>query len=281
MIFRLYQVSETTPYGTLFVGPLHPKKTGSKEPTEDDHLEPLNPTGEIFSCDGNESDDLYSAHEDESTESEQSKTPMHGPGQGASATASKGPHLCNHPPGIFSTPPDQNTFGYIGHPSAGNYSFPELIVGESTMDGQGQGACATASKQPIGCHPPPGVFFSNPANQKASGYSDHAVPGNFSLLELMQIASAIGLNIEASNQLELLEKLQALQTSVGYAQGSSTYNAAEADSPLRSNCYSQAGYSVVITNGHLYESTSGKGVFMMESGTQFCILIANNNNYGE
>ena len=273
MIFHLYQVSGTNPHGKLFVESLHPEKTGSKEPIEDEHSESWNrPTGEIFSGDGNESD---SSHEDESTESEQSKTPMHCPGQGVSATASKGPHLCNHPPGLFSTRPDQNTFGYIGHPSAGNYPIPEWIMGESNMDGQGQGACATVSKQPLGCHHPPGVSSSKPTDQKASGYSGH------SLLELMQIASAVGLNIGFADQLEILEKLQALQTSVSYAQGSSTYNAAEADSPLRSNCYSQAGYSVVITNGHLCESTSEKGVFMMESGTQFSILVANDNNYGE
>ena len=281
MIFHLYQVLETKPHGTLFVASLHHEKTGSKEPTEDEYSEPYNPTGEISSCDGNESDDLYSSHEDESTESEQPKRPVHGPGQGASAAASKGPHLCNHPPGVFSTPLDQNASGYSGHPTAGNYSFPEFIMGESTMDGQGQGACAAPSMQPLGCHHPPGVFSSKPPNQKASGCSDHAIPGNLSLLELMQIASALGLNIEPSNQLELLEKLQALQTSVSYAQGSSTYNAAAADTPVRSNCYSKAGYSVVISNGDLCESTSEKGVFMMESGTQFCILIGNNNNYGE
>ena len=285
MIFHLYLVSETNPHGKLFVESLHPEKTGSKEPIEDEHSESWNPpTGKIFSCDGNDSDDLYSSHEDESTESEQSKTPMHGPGQGASATASKRPHLCNHPPGIFSTPLDQNASGYSGHPSAGNYSFPEWIMGESNMDGQGQGACAPSSKQPLGSHHPPGVSSSKPANQKASGYSGHAIPDNLHLSELIQIASAFGVNIDPSAlqdpayQLELLKKLVALQT---IAQGSSTYNAAEADSPLKSNCYSKAGYSVVITNGHLCESTSEKGVFEMETGTQFSILVANNNNSGE
>ena len=192
---------------------------------------------------------------------------MDGQGKGASATASKGPLGCYHPPGIFSTPLDQKAFGYGGHAGAGNYSFPEMIGGESTIDGHG--ASATASKQPLGCHHPTGVFSSKPTNQNTSGCSD---------LELKQIASALGLNIESSalqqpsNQMALLEKLLAFQTSV---------NAAVADSPMRSNCYSQAGYSVKITNGHLCESTREKGVVVMESGTQFCILIANNNNYGK
>lgn len=230
--------------------------TGSKEPTEDRYSGPWTPTGEISFGDGNESDELYSSHENESTESEKPKTPMDGQGLGASATASKGPHGCYHPPGILSTPLDHKASGYGGLSGADGYSFPELIVGE----GQGQGA---------------------------SGYSDHVMPGNFSLSELMQLASTLGQNFEFSalqqphNQVELLKKLQALQTSVSDAQGSSAYNAAAADSPLTSNCYSKAGYSVVITAGHLCESTSEKGVVVMESGTQFSILIANNNSYGE
>lgn len=359
MTFQLIQVSETNPHGTLFVESLHPEMTGSKEPTEGAYSGPSTPTGDISLGDGNESDGLYNSDQGESTESEKPKSPMHGQGQGASttaskgplgchhppgifsmplnqkasgysghagagnysfpkliegespmhgqgqgvsATASKGPLGCYHPPGIFSTPLNQKASGYSGHASAGNYSFPDLIVGESPVDGQGQGASATASKGPLGCHHPPGVFSSKPTNQKASGYSDHAVPDNFSLPELMQIASALGLNAESSasqqpdHQMEILKQLLALQTSLSGAEGfnpftnpvpqscsstSSSHNAPTADSPLRSNCYSKAGYSVVITAGHLCESTSEKGVVVMESGTQFCIVIANNNNYGE
>lgn len=179
---------------------------------------------------------------------------------------------------------NQNASGYSGHTSAGNYSFPELIEGESTMYDQGQGASATASNEPLGCHNPPGA--SKSTSQKASGYSDPVVP-NISLFELMQIASALGENFESSelqqpdHQMELLKKLLALQTSVSDAQGPSVHCGSTADSALMSNCYSKAGYSVVITDGHLCESTSEKGVIVMESGTQFCILIANNNNHGE
>lgn len=302
MTFQLIQVSETNPHGTLFVESLHPEMTGSKEPTEGAYSGPSTPTGDISLGDGNESDGLYNSDQGESTESEKPKSPMHGQGQGASTTASKGPLGCHHPPGIFSTPLNQKASGYSGHAGAGNYSFPDLIVGESPVGGQGQGASATASKGPLGCHHPPGVFSSKPTNQKASGYSDHAVPDNFSLPELMQIASALGLNAESSasqqpdHQMEILKQLLALQTSLSGAEGfnpftnpvpqscsstSSSHNTPTADSPLRSNCYSKAGYSVVITAGHLCESTSEKGVVVMESGTQFCIVIANNNNYGE
>ena len=287
MTFQLIQVSETNPHGTLFVASVHPEMTGCKEATEGEHSGPWTPTGDISHGDGSVSDGLYNSDVDESTESEKPKSPMHGQGQGVSTTASKGPLECHHPPGIFSTPLNQKASGYSGHAAAGNYSFPELIEGESTMDGQGQGASATASK---------------PTNQKASGNGDHAIPDNFSFSELMQIASALGLNFESSasqqpyHQMEILKQLLALQTSLSGAQGfnpftnpvpqscsstSSSHNAPTADSPLRSNCYSKAGYSVVITAGHLCESTSEKGVVMMESGTQFCIVIANDNNYGE
>lgn len=278
--FSIVQVAETNPHGTLFAESV--KKTGSKEPTEDVHSGPWVPSGEISSGDGNESDELYSSHENESSEYEKPKTPMHGQGKGANATASKAG--CCHPPGFFSTPPNQNASGYSGHTSAGNYSFPELIEGESTMYDQGQGASATASNEPLGCHNPPGA--SKSTSQKASGYSDPVVP-NISVFELMQIASALGENFESfelqqpDHQMELLKKLLALQTSVSDAQGSSGHCGSTADSALMSNCYSKAGYSVVITNGHLCESTSEKGVVVMKSGTQFCILIANNNNHGE
>ena len=277
----MYQVSETNPHGTLFDESPYPGPTGSKEPTEDEYSGPLTPTGEISLVDGNESDELYD--ENESTESEKPKTPMYGQGKGASATASKAPLGYYHPPDIFSAPLDHKASGCSGHVGAGDYSFPELIIEE----GPGQGASATASKGPQGFYHPPGVFSSKPTSQKASGYSDHVMPGNISLSELMQVASAFGVNFDSSalqqpdQQMELLKKLLALQTSVSDAQGSSTCNASAADSPSTSNCYSKAGYSVVITHGHLFESTSEKGVVVMESGTQFCILIANSNTYGE
>ena len=308
MVFQLYQVAEPNPHGTLFIESLHPGTTGSKEPTESDaYSGPWSPTGDISFVDGNEVYEL--SDENESTlKSKKPKMPMHGQGQGASATASKAG--CYHPPGFFSTPLDQKASDYSGY--TGDYSFPEAIVGESAMDGQGQKASATASKAgcyhppgffstPLdgqgqgasatkglhGYHHPPGVLSSTPTSQKASGYSDHAMAENISLFELTQIASALGLNIESStsqqsnHQMELLKKLLALQTSVSDAQGSSSHDASTADSPLTSNCYSKAGYSVVITEGHLCESTDEKGVVVMESGTQFCILIANSNNYGE
>ena len=57
--------------------------------------------------------------------------------------------------------------------------------------------------------------------------------------------------------------------------------ASSADSPLHPRSYDKGGYSVVISNGTLYESSDDKGVVMMESGAQFHIAIANNNVHGK
>ncbi|KAJ7390215.1 hypothetical protein OS493_026725 [Desmophyllum pertusum] len=90
----------------------------------------------------------------------------------------------------------------------------------------------------------------------------------------------------------LMNQLLALQQSMSGAQGfspssnqvpnsysSASSSSSTADSPLQSKCYNKAGYAVLISNGYLCESTSDKGVVMMESGTQFCIAIANDNDY--
>lgn len=54
-----------------------------------------------------------------------------------------------------------------------------------------------------------------------------------------------------------------------------------ADSPAQLRSYDKGGYSVVISNGSLCQSSEEKGMVMMESGTQFKIVLANNNDCGE
>ena len=49
---------------------------------------------------------------------------------------------------------------------------------------------------------------------------------------------------------------------------------------LRPEPYCKAGYSVVISNSKLCESTEEKAVVTMESGTEFFISIGNNNDRG-
>ena len=51
--------------------------------------------------------------------------------------------------------------------------------------------------------------------------------------------------------------------------------------PMQPKSYDKGGYSVIVTNGTLCQSSDEKGVVMMENGTQFEIAIANNNDYGE
>lgn len=267
MILQLIQVAGTNPHGTLFAefnsGDWN---ANSKEPTEGAYSGPPTPTGNISESiipDENDSE-MYSdafpaekislipdkgdcglySDEEESTGSlqEEPKLTSHGPGKGAS-TASKGPNVCYHPPGIFSTPPSDH--------------------GESA-------------------------------------YSDAPATGGHTLSELIEIASAMGLNFVPTGsqpydqQMALMKQLLAVQQSMSGAQGfspssnqvpnsysSASSSSSTADSPLQSNCYNKAGYAVVISNGYLCESTSDKGVVMMESGTQFWIAIANDNDYGE
>ncbi|XP_068675088.1 uncharacterized protein [Montipora foliosa] len=49
-------------------------------------------------------------------------------------------------------------------------------------------------------------------------------------------------------------------------------------SPKQPESYDKAGYSVVISSGELCHCSDEMGIVMMESGTQFYIAIANNNN---
>ncbi|PFX18425.1 hypothetical protein AWC38_SpisGene17206 [Stylophora pistillata] len=48
---------------------------------------------------------------------------------------------------------------------------------------------------------------------------------------------------------------------------------------LLSNCYSKAGYSVLVSDGSLCEITSEMGLVEMENGTAFQIAVQNNNDY--
>lgn len=167
---------------------------------------------------------------------------------------------------------------------------------------QGPPQGANASMEPPGCYHPPGVFSTLPSDHGASMYSDHAAPGTGGLspAEVMSIASAVGLTPTSSEltlqqQMALLHQLLAMQGSVSGAQFASpastvpqsqfymstSQSASTADSPLESNCYSKEGYSVVVSNGQLCDSTSERGVVMMESGTQFCIAIGNDNDHGK
>ena len=69
-----------------------------------------------------------------------------------------------------------------------------------------------------------------------------------------------------------------------FSVGSSLLNSYEApttDAPLQLKSYKKNGYSIVISNGHLCECTSEKGVVIMENGTTFSIAITNSNDYGE
>lgn len=81
------------------------------------------------------------------------------------------------------------------------------------------------------------------------------------------------------NQEQMIKLLQQLLLSQQAIQGSSTQPAT--NPIMQPKSYDKDGYSVVISNGTLCDCSEERGIVMMETGTQFHIAIANNNDFGE
>ena len=135
-------------------------------------------------------------------------------------------------------------------------------------------------------------------DQGASAYTSHG--SGYSAPPFGPAAPQHGMPIAA--QMEMLQQFLALQqlyanpcsgggpgtagpfgsaVPSGYPSMYSSSDAPRADSPAQLRSYDKGGYSVVISNGTLCQSSEKKGVVMMESGTQFNIALANNNDCGE
>ena len=109
-------------------------------------------------------------------------------------------------------------------------------------------------------------------------HSGLAFPGSsaHSQAELSEIIAALNPSaqqLSVEKQMAFLQQILAMQ-SQNYMPNSQT------DWSQEFGCYHKAGYSVVVTNGQLTESTHDKGMVMMESGTQFCIVVGNENDHG-
>lgn len=134
-------------------------------------------------------------------------------------------------------------------------------------------------------------------DQGASTYTSHG--SGYSTPPFGAAAPQQGMPIAA--QMEMLQQFLALQqlyanpcsggpgtagpfgsaVPLGHPSMYSSSDAPRADSPAQLRSYDKGGYSVVISNGILCQSSEKKGVVMMESGTQFKIALANNNDCGE
>ena len=121
-------------------------------------------------------------------------------------------------------------------------------------------------------------------------HSGLAFPGSsaHSQAELSEIIAALNPSAQQLSVEQQMAFLQAMQGNVSGTnpfpnpgQQSQNYMPdSQTDYSQKFGCYHKAGYSVVVTNGQLSESTYDKGMVMMESGTQFCIVVGNENDHG-
>ena len=191
------------------------------------------------------------------------------------APASMGRPKCYHPPDVFSTPPPSVHGGSMDY-GLGFYGSgaPPLVHG-GPMDS--------------------GFAFPGSSALVHGGamHSGLAFPGSgaHSQAELSEITAALNPSAQQLSFEKQMAFLQQLLAMEGYVSGTNPFPNpgqqsqnympnSQTDWSQEFGCYHKAGYSVVVTNGQLTESTHDKGMVMMESGTQFCIVVGNENDHG-
>ena len=176
------------------------------------------------------------------------------------APASMGRPKCYHPPGVFSTHTSSVHGGSMDYGLGFPGSSAQPLVHGGPMD---SGFAFPGSSAPV--HG--GAMQSGLAFPGSSAHSQAELSGIIAALN----PSVQQLSVE--KQMAFLQQILAMQ-SQNYMPNSQT------DWSQEFGCYHKAGYSVVVTNGQLTESTYDKGMVMMESGTQFCIVVGNENDHG-
>ena len=176
------------------------------------------------------------------------------------APTSMGRPKCHHPPGVFSTPPPSVYGGSIDYcPGFYGSGAPPLVHGGS-MDG---GFAFPGSSAPV----------HGGAMQTGLAFPGSSAHSQAELSEIIAALNPSAQQLSVEKQMAFLQQILAMQ-SQNYMPNSQT------DWSQEFGCYHKAGYSVVVTNGQLTESTYDKGMVMMESGTQFCIVVGNENDHG-
>ena len=191
------------------------------------------------------------------------------------APASMGRPKCHHPPGVFSTPAPSVHGGSMDYGLGFYGSGAQPLVHGGSMDG---GFAFPGSSAPV---------------HGGAMHSGLAFPGSsaHSQAELSEIIAALNPSaqqLSVEQKMAFLQKILAMQGNVSGTnpfpnpgQQSQNYMPdSQSDYSQKFGCYHKAGYSVVVTNGQLTESTYDKGMVMMESGTQFCIVVGNENDHG-
>lgn len=292
-------VTETNLHGSLLFasGPsedyelVPPENKNTKEPTESGYSNPSSPIGTVHE-EGSGSNFNFSDDSDVTSQKEP-KVPLPGSAHGTHISM----ELPKEYPPIdgFSTPP--SGFGTPMPTCHSHDKRPLLSDDEEPPESE------PASMGLPKCHHPPDVFSTPPPSVYGGSMdSDHAFPGSSSHsgAELMEIAAAMGVNFSAQQhpqqlslqqQMALLQQLLACQGNVSKTkqftnpgQQSQSYvpnsqTVSSTDLPMEVDCHHKAGYSVGVTRGQLIESIDDKGLVLMESGTQFCIVVGNENDH--
>lgn len=259
-----------------------PDTKSSKEPTESGYSNPSSPVGTVH--EEGSGPDTFISDKSDLTLDEEPKVPFSGSTHGTPVTMK----LTKDYPSVdgFSTPPSD-----IGIPTSTSGEKRPVTYDEEPHDP------APASMGRPKCYHPPDVFSTPPPSVHGgpmdSGFSfpgssalvhggamhsGLAFPGSgaHSQAELSEIIAALNPSaqqLSVEKQMAFLQQILAMQ-SQNYMPNSQT------DWSQEFGCYHKAGYSVVVTNGQLTESTHDKGMVMMESGTQFCIVVGNENDHG-
>ena len=294
-----------------------PDTKSSKEPTESGYSNPSSPVGTVHE-EGSGPDPFYSDNSDVSLD-EEPKVPLSGSTHGTHVTmeltkdypsvdrfstppsdigipmspsgekrpviydeephdpapASMGRPKCHHPPGVFSTPPPSVYGGSMDYcPGFYGSGAPPLVHGGS-MDG---GFAFPGSSAPV----------HGGAMQTGLAFPGSSAHSQAELSEIIAALNPSAQQLSVEQQMAFLQKILAMQGNVSGTnpfpnpgQQSQNYMPdSQTDYSQKFGCYHKAGYSVVVTNGQLSESTYDKGMVMMESGTQFCIVVGNENDHG-
>ena len=274
-----------------------PDTKSSKEPTETGYSNPSSPVGTVHE-EGSGLDTFISDNSDVTLDVEP-KVPSSGSTHGTPVAM----ELTKDYPSVdgFSTPPSD-----IGIPTSTSGEKRPVTYDEEPHDP------APASMGRPKCYHPPDVF-STPPPSVHGGSMDYGLgfygsgapplvhggpmdsgfsfPGSSALVHGGAMHSGLAALNPSAQQLIVEQQMAYLLAMEGNVSGTNPFPNpgqqsqnyipnTQTDWSQEFGCYHKAGYSVVVTNGQLTKSTSEKGMVMMESGTQFCIVVGNENDHG-
>ena len=274
-----------------------PDTKSSKEPTESGYSNPSSPVGTVH--EEGSGPDTFISDKSDLTLDEEPKVPFSGSTHGTPVTMK----LTKDYPSVdgFSTPPSD-----IGTPTSTSGEKRPVTYDEEPHDP------APASMGRPKCYHPPDVFSTPPPSVHGGSMdyglgfygsgapplvhggpmdSGFAFPGSSALVHGGAMHSGLAALNPSAQQLIVEQQMAYLLAMEGNVSGTNPFPNpgqqsqnyipnTQTDWSQEFGCYHKAGYSVVVTNGQLTKSTSEKGMVMMESGTQFCIVVGNENDHG-